>query len=172
MPSRSRLVTIRRLITSTFPLLLITPQLAAQSGAVVSGRVVDTLGAPIVGAEVRVGESRAALTNDIGTFRIPGVSVVTDGTSPVLSVRRLGFLPTSIVLSLGSSTAAESLAVKLIPLPTVLKPVFVQTRRVEYSGRLAGYYQRLEKRNAGYFITREQSDREKPRMQRVGVLTQ
>ena len=164
MPSRSPLVTIRRLVTSAIPLLLIAPRLGAQSGAVVSGRVVDTLGAPIVGAEVRVAESRAALTNDAGAFRVPGVSAATDGTSPVLSVRRLGFLPTSIVLSLGSSTAAESLAVKLIPVPTMLKPVVVQTRRVEYSGRLAGYYQRLEKRNAGYFITREQIDRENPRL--------
>jgi len=164
MPSRTRLVTIRRLITSAIPLLLIAARLGAQSGAVVSGRVVDTLGAPIVGAEVRVGESRAALTNDAGAFRIPGVSAATDGASPVLSVRRLGFLPASIVLSLGNSTAAESLGVKLTPVPTVLKPVFVRSRRVEYSGRLAGFYQRLEKRNAGYFITREQIDRENPRM--------
>ena len=164
MASRSPLGMIRCLIARAMPLLLITAQLEAQGGAVISGRVVDTLGAPIIGAEVRVGESRSALTNDVGAFRIPSVSVAADGASPVLSVRRLGFLPTSIVLSLGSSTMAESLAVRLIPVPTVLKPVVVQTRRVEYSGRLAGYYQRLEKRNAGYFITREQIDRENPRM--------
>jgi TonB family protein len=164
MASRSPLGMIRRLTTRAIPLLLITARLDAQGGAVISGRVVDTLGAPIIGAAVRVGESRSALTNDVGAFRIPGVSVAADGASPVLSVRRLGFLPTSIVLSLGSSTMAESLAVRLIPVPTALKPVVVQTRRVEYSGRLAGYYQRLEKRNAGYFITREQIDRENPRM--------
>src|SRR5205823_14207004 len=32
-----------------------------------------------------------------------------------------------------------------------------------YTGRLAGYYQRLEKRSGGYFITRDQIDRENPR---------
>src|SRR5262245_1290305 len=164
MPSRSRLVTNIRRISGAIPLLFLTARLGAQTGAVVRGRVVDSLGAPIVGAEVRVGEWRGALTNDAGAFRIAGVSVSADGNSPVLSVRRLGFQPASIVLSLGNSTTAESLAVKLTPVPSILKPMVVQSRRVDYTGRLAGYYQRLEKRNTGYFITREQIDRENPRM--------
>ncbi len=157
--------------------LLAAGRLSAQGTAIISGRVVDSSGAPVYGADVRIaGASRNATTSDNGAFRISGVDVTTGGGSPVLNVRRLGFQPISIVLSLGSSTTAESLQVKLTPLPGSLRPVVVQTRRVEYSGRLAGYYQRLEKRNGGYFITREQIDRENPRqlvqlLQRIPSVT-
>lgn len=164
MRSRSRLETISLRFTGAISLLVLSAPLGAQGGAVVSGRVVDSLGAPIVGAEVRVGESRGATTDDAGAFRIRGISAAANGSSPVLAVRRLGFLPASVVLSLGSATVAESVTVKLTPVASVLKPVVVQSRRIEYTGRLAGYYQRLEKRNGGYFITREQIDRENPRM--------
>ena len=34
---------------------------------------------------------------------------------------------------------------------------------MDYSGRLSGYYQRLERRSSGYFITRDQIDKENPR---------
>jgi TonB-dependent receptor-like protein len=40
--------------------------------------------------------------------------------------------------------------------------VVVRADRMNYRGRLAGYYARLEKKSAGYFITREQIDRERP----------
>ena len=37
-------------------------------------------------------------------------------------------------------------------------------RENEYTGRLAGYYERLEKRSNGYFLTRDQIERGNPRM--------
>jgi TonB family protein len=149
----------------TVVVLLAATRLPAQGRVAISGTVVDVAGAPIFGAEVRIGgETKAAFTADNGVFRLPSVPVPAAGGSPILTVRRLGFQPASIVLSLGAATVAESVFVKLAPVPGTLTPVVVQTRRVEYNGRLAGYYQRLEKRNAGYFITREQIDREHPRM--------
>lgn len=44
-----------------------------------------------------------------------------------------------------------------------MKPVVVQSDRVTYPPRLTGYYERLEHRRGGYFITREQIDAEQPR---------
>jgi hypothetical protein len=41
-----------------------------------------------------------------------------------------------------------------------LPPVVIRPARLGYSGRLAEYYKRLEKRSSGYFITREQIDHE------------
>jgi TonB family protein len=57
----------------------------------------------------------------------------------------------------------KDVALKLAHLPIFLETVLVETQRVNYTGRLAGYYQRLEKRNGGYFITRDQINRENPR---------
>jgi TonB family protein len=54
--------------------------------------------------------------------------------------------------------------IQLRPLPTVLEQVVVKASKVNYTGRLAGYYQRLEGRNGGYFISRDQIDRENPRL--------
>jgi TonB family protein len=48
-------------------------------------------------------------------------------------------------------------------LPRTLRPVLVQANQVEYKGRLAGYYQRLQRRSGGYFISREEIDRNSSR---------
>src|SRR5437763_1884419 len=56
------------------------------------------------------------------------------------------------------------LEVRLPRALTTLKPLLVQAKRVDYTGRLSGYYQRLEHQSDGTFITREQIDRENPQM--------
>ena len=45
------------------------------------------------------------------------------------------------------------------PLPQNLNPVLVQANHVEYRGRLAGYYQRMQRRSGGHFVSREEIDR-------------
>jgi TonB family protein len=76
----------------------------------------------------------------------------------------MGFAPYTISVALSDANLrVEDLQVTLSPAPGVLSPVFVSSRRVDYTGRLAGYYQRLESRSGGYFITRDQIDRENPR---------
>lgn len=44
-------------------------------------------------------------------------------------------------------------------LPTSIAPVVVEADHVRYEGRLAGYYERLERRSSGVFIDRTQLDR-------------
>ena len=56
------------------------------------------------------------------------------------------------------------------PLAETLPPVVVHPSRMNYTGRLAGYYERLERKTSGYFITREQIDHENPRL--LGQLLQ
>jgi TonB family protein len=141
--------------------LLIAPAAGAQVSGVVSGTVTDTTGAPVLGAEVSIAGTRLrSVTNDRGAFQLGGVAA----GSATLSIRRMGFAPSTISVTVRPENhRAEGLHIKLSPHPSVLSPVRVVSRREDYTGRLAGYYQRLEKRGGGYFITRDQIDRENPR---------
>lgn len=135
----------------------------AQNSSVVSGKVTDSSGAAVFGAEVTIagaGTPYRVFTDEQGVFHVVGVPA----GSAALSVRRMGFAPYTMAVNLSDANArVEDLRVMLSALPTVLTPVLVGSQRVNYTGRLAGYYQRLEKRNGGYFITRDQIDRENPR---------
>ena len=63
-------------------------------------------------------------------------------------------------LALAPSTTDTSVVdVRLTPIARRLYPVVVLAGRAKYNGRLAGYYQRLERRSSGYFITREDMKR-------------
>lgn len=140
--------------------LVIPLGVEAQNRAVVSGVVTDSTGAPVYGAEVSLTGVTRSFTDERGAFYFDGVSV----GSAQLSVRRMGFAPRTISVTVtDANLRVEGLQVMLSPLPTVLTPVLVNSRRADYTGRLAGYYQRLERRTGGYFITREQIDRENPR---------
>jgi TonB family protein len=127
---------------------------------IIAGLVSDSTGAPIAGAEVSVvGSTGSVRTDEHGHFRMTApLGLVT------LSARRMGFEPGTKQLQLAGSSDAMLAAIQLRALPTQLKPVVVRTDRIEYKGRLAGYYQRLESQNGGYFISRDQIDRENPRM--------
>jgi TonB family protein len=134
---------------------------SAQGTGRISGTATDSAGAPIYSAQVSFsGIEHQALTDESGAFVLSNLPLGT-GT---LSARRLGFAPFSMTVNvLDASSVAEGIMLKLTRLPIILQPVLVDTRRMAYTGRLAGYYQRLEKRNSGYFITRDQIDRENPR---------
>lgn len=141
--------------------LLIPRTAGAQVSGVVSGIVTDTTGAPVTAAEVTMtGAVLRSVTDERGVFHLAGVPA----GSAVLSIRRMGFAPSSISVTVSQANLrVEGLHVRLSPLPSVLSPVRVISRRADHTGRLAGYYQRLEKRGGGYFITRDQIDRENPR---------
>src|SRR5690349_18359619 len=141
-------------------LLLLPISLRAQNG-VISGIVTDSAGVAVFGAEVTIASAAThAFTDEQGVFHLVGIPV----GSAALSVRRMGFAPYTAAVSLtDANQRVEDLRVMLAVLPSVLTPVLVSSQRVNYTGRLAGYYQRLEKRNSGYFITRDQIDRENPR---------
>ena len=134
---------------------------AGYAQGILSGVVVDSLGAPVAGAQVSVsGVPYRSITDGSGVFHMSGVA----SGQVQLSVRRLGFSPVTLPVTMPSGEQAlDSVVVRLLHIPAALPTVTVRKDRVNYTGRLAGYYQRLERKNGGYFITREQIDRENPR---------
>jgi TonB family protein len=128
----------------------------AQTGRELKGVVTDSSGIPLFGAIVEVaGSSMKTRTNERGEFLITGM---TPGNATI-TFRRLGFAGTSRSAQLVDGQSAPALNIALAALPTMVKPVVVQAGRVEYSGRLAGYYERLHRKSNGSFINREQIDR-------------
>lgn len=130
----------------------------AQAG-VLTGTVVDSAGSPVSGAEVAIAGSSANTTSgDRGEFRIAGLAP----GRIVLRARRLGFRPDSAAAIL-TDRGAAGVTIRLKQVAAALSPVTVRAQRVDFTGRLAGYYQRLDRRISGTFITRAQIDRENPR---------
>jgi TonB family protein len=134
-------------------------RLGAQSPASVVGRVTAETGIGLMGADVAVsGTQLRATTDDRGEFRLAGVPA---GTIEVRA-RRLGFRPDAVTLTVPES-GTESVSIKLAVASQELQPVLVHGQSVKYTGRLAGYYERLERRTSGVFITRDQIERDNPR---------
>lgn len=135
------------------------PVALAQARAL-TGVVRDSArGLGIIGAEVRIeGTAFRALTDDRGAFRFA------DGTATAatLRVRRLGFVPRSVAVSVAES--AQPLEIPLVPSAQPLASIAVRAPRTRYAGRLAGYYERLEHRSIGTFITRADLERERPNL--------
>lgn len=131
---------------------------ALAQGRALSGVVLDSArGLGVAGAEVRIdGTAFRALTDERGAFRFA------DGTATAatLRVRRLGFVPRIVTVTVTESAAPIeiSLASSAQPLPAIA----VRAERTRYTGRLAGYYERLERRSIGTFITRADLERERP----------
>ncbi len=133
-------------------------RVALAQGRALVGVVRDSArGLGIAGAEVRIdGTAFRALTDERGAFRFA------DGTATAstLSVRRLGFVPRVVPISAAESAA--SIEVALVSSAQPLAAVVVRAERTKYTGRLAGYYERLERRSIGTFITRSDLERERP----------
>jgi TonB family protein len=137
--------------------LAATP-LSSAAQAILTGSVTDTSGVPIFGARVTVAGNAAETETDVkGNFRL--VNIPMGQTS--VRVRRLGFVPFEVALQLAQGAGAE-VRVRMTPVAVTLPAVVVRPGRVTYTGRLAGYYARLEKKSSGYFISREDIDREHP----------
>ena len=132
------------------------PEARAQALAVLSGSVTDSSGSAVSGAIITVsGSSVHATTDDRGEFRLAGLT-----PGPLeLRLRRLGFVPSSHQVQVTPQDESRRIHLTLAPLPNSLKPVLVQAKGVEYGGRLAGYYERLERRSSGVFIDRVEIDR-------------
>ena len=130
----------------------------AQGTGSIHGAVQDSSGAAIIGAEVSApGVPYSSTTDEAGAFRLNGLST----GSFTLTARRLGFIPASIAVALSSTgRVVGGVKIQLVRVSSVLPTVRVSGRRMNYTGRLAGYYERLEKKSAGYFITRDQIDKE------------
>ena len=141
------------------PIAALGAQAAQLVAAVpIEGVVVDSIaGMGIAGAQLSVvGTGLMATSDGRGAFRLA------DGGGRALSiqVRRLGFTPRTIAVA--AEPRGQSIRVVLAPAVQSIAPVEVRADRTRYTGRLAGYYQRLEKRTQGLFITRADIEREKP----------
>ena len=149
-----------QLLTIAISVIAIVPVgLAGQSPAMVVGRVTAETGMALMGADVAIdGTLLRATTDDRGEFRLPGVPA---GTMEVRT-RRLGFRPDAVRINVPSS-GTETVSITLAVAAQDLRPVMVRGQSIKYTGRLAGYYERLERRISGVFITREQIEREHPR---------
>ena len=133
--------------------------LLAQSPASVVGRVTAETGIGLMGADVAVsGTQLRATTDDRGEFRLPNVPA---GTIEVRA-RRLGFRPDAVTLTVPES-GTESVNIRLAVATQELQTVTVRGQSVKYTGRLAGYYDRLERRTGGVFITRDMIEHDNPR---------
>jgi TonB family protein len=130
--------------------------IVAQHTAELSGVVTDEAQTPVYGAIVELTDSRLhARTNERGEFRLVGVK---PGEAEI-RVRRLGFTPVTKTTQVIANQSPPPFQIVLPSLAISVKPVIVQASRVEYTGRLAGYYERLYRRSSGQFISREQLDR-------------
>ncbi len=113
------------------------------------GRVVDSLGAPISGATVRVVSHRLlqATTNDAGTFAIDSVPV----GRVELGVRRLGYAPATFWAVMTPGVIAR--------VNLTLAPVAFELPAVSVSDTLAHpwlrTFDRRRRSGRGYFFTRE-----------------
>jgi TonB family protein len=158
----------RAALTAWFASALIVcgTQANGQVLGAIAGAVTDSAGTPLMGAEVTIdGAQVRGFTDEQGAFRLGGVLY---GTR-MLSVRRLGFAPAQVAVEVAQGNDA-TVSIRLKPLATTLPAVVIRPARMNYTGRLAGYYERLEKRSNGVFITRDQIDHEGPRL--LGQLLQ
>lgn len=136
-------------------MLLLAADAGAQATPMLKGIVRDsTAGVGLSAADVRFeGSSQRVLTDERGEFHLPMAT-----QAGRLIVRRLGFRPET--LSVRRSN--DLLQISLRPTAQRLARVVVNAKRERYTGRLAGYYQRLERGTQGQFITRADLEREKP----------
>ena len=149
--SRARVNDFGRLRAFMLAALVTPASIAAQASGSVSGIVADANGTPIVGASVSVaGTGITAATDEDGRFHL----TPTAAGGFTLSVKRLGFAPASREMSVSPGQNLRDVTIQLTPVASLLNPVLVSATRGAYKGRLAGYYQRLERRSGGYFIPR------------------
>jgi Carboxypeptidase regulatory-like domain/TonB-dependent Receptor Plug Domain/Gram-negative bacterial TonB protein C-terminal len=138
---------------------LVVARVATAQSLAISGRVTAESGFALRGADVTLdGTSLHATTGEDGAYRLNGVPA----GSFTVRARRLGFKPGEVRITVPSS-AAENLSIQLSTVASDLRPVVVTARTVKYSGRLAGYYERLERRTSGVFITRQDIEDGRPR---------
>lgn len=130
----------------------------ARAGGI-AGNVRDSVGQGIAGAEVTiVGTQIRTRTDQRGAFRL-GYAPSGDVS---VQTRRLGFRMATAAVTV-TPDSLSSLDFQLESVGTVLSPIVVKDRRGRYTGRLAGYYERLESRTNGTFITRDQIELGDPR---------
>ena len=126
-------------------------QAVAQGRGAVIGSVRDSAGQSIVGVEVAiVGTPARARTDDKGGFRFADAPA----GELALQARRIGYRMQTVLVGVGAGEVAR-VDIQLAAVGSVLAPVVVRSRRAKFSGRLAGFYERMQSGLSGYFLTRD-----------------
>lgn len=171
MPVAVRRAAARTVVGAAMVIATVASARAQPHGAV-AGTITDAQGVPIAGAQISVrGLGAMAISDARGDFRLDRIPV---GASTV-RVRRLGFRPDSIDLQIPASPDA-AVRFTLAPVIAALAPVVVRASKVKHQARLVGFYERLDRRTSGHFITLREIEQEAPRsmthlLQRVPGLT-
>jgi len=122
----------------------------ATSGTMVlAGVVRDTADRPLSGAEVRTA-NHFVLSEADGTFLLPGVT----GDTVQLLVRRIGYRPADVLLTVEPHIKRVELAVKMVPAVTELGTITVEGRTLSMRLMQTGFYQR-QKLGIGTFFDAE-----------------
>ena len=139
--------------------LLATAGRAQSPSGSIAGIVIDTAGSRVPGVDVTaVGAVFRTRSGPDGTFALAAVPF-----GPLtLEARRLGFRPETVAVTI-SSASATTVTFRLRPIAEQLQTVEVKGARPRYTGRLAGYHERLAASTSGYFITRSRIDEQNPR---------
>lgn len=128
--------------------------LVRAQGASVRGVVRDTLGLAIAGAEVTVEGGRGGtVSGEDGSYVLRGVEV----GNRRLRVRRLGFRPAAMDIEVPAD-GLSAVDIQLVQVVQQLAPVAVLARKDAFEYRLAGFYERQE-RKVGHFVSRERIER-------------
>jgi hypothetical protein len=130
---------------------------AQQRGALTTGWVRDSTGAPIGDADVSVPAMRLLVHTDAtGAFTLRGL----DAGAVTLNVRHLGYRPQSLNIQVRSGSA-DSLIVALRAIPQVLDALRVGGARVHHDFLIEEFYRR-QALGSGAFITRADIDARSP----------
>jgi TonB family protein len=140
-------------------LCVTTVTAGAQQHGIVHGTVRDSAGQPITGAEVGIiGTPTRARTADDGMFRFVNapLGVIT------IQARRIGFRMNTLNVPVVSDEVSR-VDMQLQTLGMTLAPVVVRSRGGRYTGRLAGFYERMQSGLGGKFLTRDRIAEGNPR---------
>ncbi|MBK6305180.1 MAG: carboxypeptidase regulatory-like domain-containing protein [Gemmatimonadetes bacterium] len=149
----SRLIT-RRAWWGLITALLVVAAPASGQSATVSGVVRDTVGLFIAGAEVTVdGGSARAVSGEDGSYVLHGLTA----GNLRLRIRRLGFRPAVMDVEV-PTTGLVDVEIQLVQVVTRLAAVSVLARRDAFESRLAGFYERRD-RKVGHFVSRDRIER-------------
>jgi hypothetical protein len=148
MVSVLRRATVRRILPA-FLVLALPGFAAAQGGATLIGRIVDTAGAPIVGASLRVPQlERSVAVDSAGRFHLEGLAtgrITVVGEAP-------GFAGKRAEVTIPASGSVEQ-NFSLVPNAHVLANVEVRARsRQQLPLKLHEFEQRRNRGTAGRFL--------------------
>ena len=130
---------------------------AAQRG-VLSVTVVDSATkAPVAGAQVSVDGRARGATDAAGALRVEGLAA----GERAVEVARIGYGTRRVTVAVGD--APVEARVELAAAPVTIGGVQGQARPTARQRALEEFYERKERRHTGYFVTREDIERRKPR---------